>query len=72
MKSTISLENIASTLIFSSLNTNDNDLINKSNNVFKTGSYLIVSINKPEFALKLATNGLNCTDLIENSQGPSL
>jgi len=72
MKSIISLENIASNLIFSSLNTNDNDLINKSNNVFKTGSYLIVSINKPEFALKLATNGLNCTDLIENSQGPSL
>jgi hypothetical protein len=72
MKSIISLENIASTLIFSSLNTNDNDLINKSNNVFKTGSYLIVSINKPEFALKLATNGLNCTDRIENSQGPSL
>jgi hypothetical protein len=72
MKSTISLNDISSSLIFSSLNANNIDLTNKSNNVFKTGSYLIVSINKPEFALKLATNGLNCTDLIENSQGPSL
>ena len=72
MKSTISLNDIAPNLIFSSLYTNDNDLVNKSNNVFKTGSYLIVSINKPEFALKLSTNGLNGTDFIENSQGPTL
>jgi hypothetical protein len=72
MKSTISLNDIASSLIFSSSNINDNDLTNRSNNIFKTGSYIIVSINKPEFALKLATDGLNCTNFIENSQGPSL
>jgi hypothetical protein len=72
MKSTISLNDIASNLIFSSFNINNDDLANKSNNVFKTGAYVIVSINKPEFALRLATDGLNCTNLIENSQGPSL
>lgn len=72
MKSTISLDDIASNLIFSSSNINNNDLTNRSNNIFKTGSYIIISINKPEFALKLSTNGLNSTDFIENSQGSTL
>ena len=72
MKSTISLDDIASNLIFSSSNINNDDLANRSNNVFKTGSYVVISINKPEFALKLSTHGLNSTDFIENSQGPTL
>lgn len=72
MKSTISLEDIASNLIFSSFNINNDDLSNRSNNIFKTGSYIIVSINKPEFAMKLANNGLNSTDIVDNSQGQTL
>lgn len=72
MKSTVFLEDIASNLVFSSFNINNNDLENRSNNIFKTGSYILISINKPEFALKLANNGLNTTDMIDNTQGQTL
>jgi hypothetical protein len=49
----INLQDIAQNIICSSFNINNTDLTNVSKNIYKTASYMIVSINKPAFFIEL-------------------